>query len=57
MVIILDKLKPHHCTETIETAKNLNINLIFLPIYSPDLNPIEFIRKDFRRKISKTFIE
>ncbi|MEM3431362.1 MAG: transposase [Candidatus Micrarchaeia archaeon] len=57
IVIILDKLKQHHCTETIETAKNLNINLVFLPLYSPDLNPIEFIRKDFSRKISKIFIE
>ncbi|MEM3431639.1 MAG: IS630 family transposase [Candidatus Micrarchaeia archaeon] len=57
MVIILDNFKPHHCTETIEPAKNLNINLVFLPPYSPDLNPIDFIWKDIRRKISKTFIE
>ncbi|MEM3455807.1 MAG: transposase, partial [Candidatus Micrarchaeia archaeon] len=57
MVIILYNFKPHHCTETIEPAKNLNINLVFLPPYLPDLNPIEFIWKDIRGKISKTFIE
>ncbi|MEM4058818.1 MAG: transposase [Thermoplasmata archaeon] len=56
-VIILYNFKPHHCTEAIGPAKNLDINLVFLPPYSPELNPIEFIWKDIRRKISKTFIE
>ncbi|MEM3265273.1 MAG: transposase [Thermoplasmata archaeon] len=49
-VILLYNFKPHHCTETIEPAKNLNINLVILPSYSPDLNPIDFIWKDIRRK-------
>ena len=29
-----------------ESAESLNIKLIFLPPYSPDLNPIEFIWKN-----------
>ncbi|MGC8505286.1 MAG: hypothetical protein ACP5NK_01055 [Thermoplasmata archaeon] len=27
----------------LKTAPSLNIRLIFLPAYSPDLNPVEFI--------------
>ena len=30
----------------------LNIKLIFLPPYSPDLNPIEFIWKSVKRAVS-----
>jgi len=31
--------------------------LIFLPPYSPDLNPIEFIWKSIKRVISHSFIK
>ncbi|HUV79648.1 MAG TPA: transposase [Candidatus Bathyarchaeia archaeon] len=31
--------------------------LVFLPPYSPDLNPIEFIWKSIKRHISLLFIE
>ena len=30
---------------------------VFLPPYSPDINPIEFIWKSVRKEISKEFIE
>ncbi|MFG1450561.1 MAG: transposase [Thermoplasmataceae archaeon] len=40
-----------------ETALLMNIRLIFLPPYSPDLNPLEFIWKSIRRVISTTFID
>jgi putative transposase len=30
---------------------------VFLPPYSPDLNPIEFIWKSLRKEILKEFIE
>ncbi|MEN4018852.1 MAG: transposase, partial [Methanobacterium sp.] len=39
------------------TARKLNINLVFLPPYSPDLNPIEFIWKTIKRELSPLFIE
>ncbi|HHV23687.1 MAG TPA: hypothetical protein GXX65_03830 [Methanosarcina sp.] len=35
----------------------MNITLVFLPPYSPDLNPIEFIWKSLRKEILKEFIE
>ena len=45
IMIILDNFRSHHTKLTTETAKKLNIDLIFLPPYSPDLNPIEFSGK------------
>ncbi|MCD6474086.1 MAG: transposase [Thermoplasmata archaeon] len=30
----------------------MNITIIFLPVYSPDLNPIEFIWKSIKKYIS-----
>ena len=37
-------------------AEDHGINLIYLPPYSPDLNPIEFIWKSIKREISCEFI-
>ncbi len=34
----------------------MGIVLVFLPPYSPDLNPIEFIWKSLRKEILKEFI-
>ena len=56
-MIILDNFKSHHAKLTIETAKKLNIDLIFLPPYSPHLNPIEYIWKTIKREISPLFIK
>jgi putative transposase len=39
-----------------EFALKNNITLVFLPPYSPDLNPIEQIWRAIKREISKTFI-
>ena len=33
-------------------AEKLGIKLVYLPPYSPDLNPIEFIWKSIKREIS-----
>ena len=57
LVIILDNFRSHHAVKTREYAKENRINLVFLPPYSPDLNPIEFIWKSIRRIISRTFIQ
>jgi len=38
------------------TAEKLDIRFIFLPPYSPDLNPIEFIWKSMKREISSMFL-
>ncbi len=42
-MIILDYFRSHHARLTTETAKKLNIELVFIPPYSPHLNPIEYI--------------
>jgi transposase len=48
--IILDNAKYQHCLLVRELAEKLNIELLFLPSYSPNLNLIErlwkFIKKD-----------
>ncbi|MDR0911013.1 MAG: transposase [Methanobrevibacter sp.] len=55
--LILDNY-PTHQSEFIEQiAKTLNINLIFLPPYSPDLNPIEDVWRVIKKHISNKFIK
>ncbi len=57
IMIILDNFRSHHAKLTTKTAEKLNIDLVFLPPYSPDLNPIEFIWKSIKRELSALFIE
>jgi transposase len=52
IMIILDNFKSHHSGLVMDTASMLDIKLIFLPPYSPDLNPIEFIWKSVKREVS-----
>ena len=52
IMVILDKFRSHHSKAVKENAVTLNIKLIFLPPYSPDLNPIEFIWKSVKRAVS-----
>jgi transposase len=49
--IVLDNARYQHCNLVIELAKKLNITLLFLPSYSPNLNIIERLWKYFKRKI------
>ncbi|MGE5350874.1 MAG: IS630 family transposase [Acidobacteriota bacterium] len=51
IIVILDNFKTHHATEIEKIAFDLGILLIFLPPYSPDLNPIEFIWKSIKRVV------
>ena len=50
--LIIDNYSVHKAKKVRRRAKNLNIKLIYLPPYSPDLNPIEFIWKSIKRVIS-----
>jgi transposase len=57
LMIILDNSRTHHSSLTIKKAEQMDSILVFLPSYSPDLNPIEFIWKSIKKEVSKEFIE
>ena len=52
VVLILDNAKFHKSSYVLATASRLNITLLFLPPYSPDLNPIELVWKDLKRWVN-----
>jgi len=56
IILILDNFSSHKAKDTRKFAEDHGINLIFLPPYSPDLNPIEFIWKSIKREVSCKFI-
>jgi transposase len=56
IIVILDNFSSHKAKDTVQCAEDFGIDLIYLPPYSPDLNPIEFIWKSIKRVISRKFI-
>jgi transposase len=56
IIMILDNFQSHKAKVVRQFAENHGIYLIYLPPYSPDLNPIEFIWKSIKREISCEFI-
>ena len=56
IIVILDNFSSHKSKEVQDSAEERDIKLVYLPPYSPDLNPIEFIWKTVSNgaKISKT---
>ena len=53
IVVILDNFRTHHAKKVREEAEKLNISLVYLPPYSPDLNPIENVWKSIKRVVSE----
>jgi len=51
--LLLDNAKIHLAKRVRILAQELDIHFIYLPPYSPDLNPIEFGWKDLKRDLSK----
>lgn len=51
LVIVLDNARYQHCKIVEELAKSLNITLLFLPPYSPNLNIIERLWKLVKKKV------
>lgn len=57
IVLILDNFKSHTSELFRSTAEQLDIVLVFLTPYSPDLNPIEQIWKSVKREVSVSFVQ
>jgi transposase len=57
IVIVWDNYRSHKSAKVKETAEALGIYLVFLPAYSPDLNPEEYLWKSMKRELSKSFIK
>lgn len=50
ITLILDNARYQHCAQIIQLAASLNIELLFLPSYSPNLNLIERLWKFVKKK-------
>jgi putative transposase len=57
IILVLDNSRAHQAEKTRVRAKELGIILVFLPPYSPDLNPVEFVWKTIKREVSVRFIQ
>ena len=57
IILIPDNSKAHHADKTIRKARELDITLVFLPPYSPNLNPVEFMWKSIKREVSVRFVQ
>ena len=55
--IVLDNARIHTAKMVQKAAEILNINLIFLRPYCPDLNPIEDVWRVIKKTIHKTSYE
>lgn len=50
-LIVLDNARFHKSEKTVELLENNGHQLLFLPVYSPDLNPIEKCWAVIKRKL------
>ncbi|MCU4752649.1 IS630 family transposase [Halobacteria archaeon AArc-curdl1] len=57
ILLVLDNLFSHTCEYTRKRASQLGIDLVFLPVGSPDLNPIESVWKSLKWELSPLIVE
>lgn len=57
VVVIIDNFKSHVSEMVKRKAEALGIHLVYLPSYSPDLNPIEQIWRVIKRVMSLVFVK
>ena len=55
--MVLDNCKIHKSKISLEVSQALNIDLRFLPKYSPQFNPIEQVWRSIKREISYHIIK
>ena len=53
----MDNAQIHKAQVTKIVAEILNINIIYLPVYSPFLNPIEKVWADIKQELYKEYYE
>ncbi|MDR2261390.1 MAG: transposase [Azoarcus sp.] len=47
-IVVMDNLSSHKVSGVVEAIKALGVSVLFLPPYSPDLNPIERMRSKIK---------
>ena len=52
-VIVLDNASFHHSPTTLKLVEDAGFHLLFLPAYSPDLNPIEHFWATLKTRLRK----
>lgn len=57
IVVVLDNFSSHKSKMIRDKAEKLGIYFVYLPPYSPNLNPIEFLWKSIKRVISLKLIK
>jgi transposase len=57
ILLVLDNFSSHICKYTRKRAHELGIDLVFLPVGSPDLNPIEPVWKSLKWESSPFIVE
>jgi transposase len=56
-IVVIDNARFHKSARVIELIEAAGCRVIFLPPYSPDLNPIEHYWSAIKSSIRKAFIE
>lgn len=53
-ILVMDNVRFHHCQSIDNQLRIFNVTVVFLPAYSPDLNPIENVFSTIKSKLNTT---